>query len=358
MSRATSATIHVDALRQNLLRMRERAPLSKVMAVVKADGYGHGLERVAHALEGADAFGVASIADGERLRAAGLSKRIVVLSGFDEPGDLPLIRRLNLDSVVHNPEQVRMLRIDGDPRPVRVWLKFDTGMHRLGFAPSDAERVYRELRSLPQVDPNIVMMSHFARSDEFDHQATAEQITMFERGTKGLPSPRSLANSAGVLGWPSSHLDWIRPGGALYGLSVAEGRSAAEFGLLPAMSLSTRIIAINQVPAGDSIGYGGSFVAPTPMRIGIAAIGYGDGYPRHAPSGTPVLVGGHRVSTVGRVSMDLLALDLTACPGVSVGAPVELWGRQLPVETVAAAAGTISYELTCGITRRVRFIED
>lgn len=358
MSRATSATIHTEALRQNLCRVRELAPKAKVVAVVKADGYGHGLERVAQALEGADAFGVASIADGERLRAAGLSKRIVLLSGFDEPGDLPLIRRLNLDSVVHNPEQVRMLRIDGDPRPVRVWLKFDTGMHRLGFAPADAEKVYRELRSLPQVDPNIVMMSHFARSDEFDHQATAEQIALFERGTRGLPSPRSLANSAGVLGWPTSHMDWVRPGGALYGLSVAEGRTAAEFGLQPVMTLSTRIIAINQVPQGEAIGYGGSFVASAPMRVGIAAIGYGDGYPRHAPSGTPVMVAGKRVATVGRVSMDLLALDLTAHPEIKIGAPVELWGRNLPVEEVADAAETISYELTCGITRRVRFIED
>ena len=358
MSRATSATIHIDALRQNLLRIRQLAPCSKVMAVVKADGYGHGLERVAQALEGADAFGVASIADGERLRAAGLSKRIVLLSGFDEPGDLALIRRLNLDSVVHHPDQVRMLRVDGDPRPVRVWLKFDTGMHRLGFAPSDAERIYRELRSLPQVDPDIVMMSHFARSDEFDQQATAEQIACFERGTQGLPSPRSLANSAGVLGWPTSHLDWVRPGGALYGLSVVEGRAGSEFGLLPAMSLSTRIIAINQVPKDEAIGYGGSFVAPRTMRVGIAAIGYGDGYPRHAPSGTPVLVAGQRAITVGRVSMDLLAIDLSELESVQVGASVELWGQHLPVESVAEAAGTISYELTCGITRRVRFIED
>lgn len=358
MSRATSATIHIDALRQNLLRIRQLAPSSKVMAVVKADGYGHGLERVAQALEGADAFGVASIADGERLRAAGLAKRIVLLSGFDEPGDLALIRRLNLDSVVHHPEQVRMLRVDGDPRPVRVWLKFDTGMHRLGFAPSDAERIYRELRSLPQVDPDIVMMSHFARSDEFDQQATAEQIACFERGTQGLPSPRSLANSAGVLGWPTSHLDWVRPGGALYGLSVVEGRAGPEFGLLPAMSLSTRIIAINEVPQGEAIGYGGGFIAPRTMRVGIAAIGYGDGYPRHAPSGTPVLVAGQRAVTVGRVSMDLLAIDLTDLAPIAVGAAVELWGQHLPVEIVAEAAGTISYELTCGITRRVRFIED
>jgi len=357
MSRPTSATIHLDALRHNLYRIRELAPRSQIMAVVKADGYGHGLERAALALEGADAFGVAAIADAERLRAAGLSQRIVLLSGFDEPSDLAQLRRLKLDSVVHHEEQLRMLEADRDARPLRLWLKLDTGMHRLGFPAERAAAVYRRLRALPQADAELSLMTHFARSDEFAVAATREQIDRFEHATAGLPGPRSLANSAAVLGWRDAHADWVRPGGALYGLSVVEGASAASFGLKPAMSLTTRLIAVNEVTAGESIGYGGAFVAPETMPVGIAAIGYGDGYPRHAPSGTPVLVNGQRSRTVGRVSMDLLAIDLRGLPDARVGDPVLLWGPGLPVEDVAAAAGTISYELTCGITRRVRFIE-
>lgn len=358
MSRPTRATIHSDALRRNLLRIRELAPHSRVMAVVKADGYGHGLERVAHALEGADAFGVAAISDAERLRAAGTAKRTVLLSGFDEPVDLPVLRRLQVDSVVHHEEQLRMLELDRAAGVVRVWLKIDSGMHRLGFAPERAAEVYARLRALPNVHPEIVLMSHFARSDEFDVDTTPRQVDRFRQATCDLPGERSLCNSAAVLGWPQAHADWVRPGGALYGLNVVEGRSAASFGLEPAMTLSTRLIAINDVAAGEAVGYGGAFVCPRPMRIGIAAIGYGDGYPRHAPAGTPVLVNGQACGSVGRVSMDLLAVDLSQQPQATVGDPVVLWGQGLPVERIAEAAGTISYELTCGITRRVRFVED
>ncbi len=358
MSRPTAATIHLDALRANLASLRRRAPRSRVMAVVKADGYGHGLERVARALEGADAFGVAAISDAERLRAAGLSQRIVLLSGIDEAADLPLLRRLRLDTVIHHESQLRLLELDRDPAPIRVWLKLDSGMHRLGFPARRAAEVHARLRALPAIDREIVVMTHLARSDEFGDAATPAQMAAFDAAVAGLPGMRSLANSAAVLGWPDSHADWVRPGGALYGLSVVDGRPAASFGLLPAMTLSTRLIAINQVEAGDAIGYGGGYVASGPMRIGIAAIGYGDGYPRHAPSGTPVLVAGRRVGTVGRVSMDLLAVDLRNAPEAKVGDPVVLWGRGLPVEEIAEAAGTISYELTCGITRRVRFVEE
>lgn len=358
MSRPTRATIHTDALRRNLLRIRELAPHSRVMAVVKADGYGHGLERVAHALEGADAFGVAAISDAERLRAAGSSKRTVLLSGFDEPADLPVLRRLQIDSVVHHEAQLRMLELDRHPGVVRVWLKIDSGMHRLGFAREQAAQAYQRLRALPQVHPDIVLMSHFARSDEFEQPTTREQIACFESATAGLDGERSLSNSAAVLGWPQAHADWVRPGGALYGLNVVEGRSAESFGLAPAMTLSTRLIAINDVAAGESIGYGGGYVCSRPMRVGIAAIGYGDGYPRHVPSGTPVRVGDQLCGTLGRVSMDLLAVDLSELPQAAVGERVVLWGQGLPVERIADAAGTISYELTCGITRRVRFVED
>jgi alanine racemase len=357
MSRPTSATIHLDALRHNLARIRELAPSSRVMAVVKADGYGHGLERVAHALEGADAFGVAALSDAERLRAAGLSKRIVLLSGFDEPGDLALMRRLDVESVLHHDAQVRMLEAEGEGAPLRVWLKLDTGMHRLGFAPLRARDLHARLRALRNVDPDIVLMTHFARSDEFAIDATAKQIAAFEAATQGLEGARSLSNSAAVLGWPAAHGDWVRPGGALYGLSPVAGRSGLDFGLEPAMTLATRLIAINRIAQGEAVGYGGAFVCPEDMPVGIAAIGYGDGYPRHAGTGTPVLVNGVRAPICGRVSMDLLAIDLRALPQAKVGDPVVLWGRGLPVEEVAAAAGTIGYELACGITRRVRFLE-
>jgi len=358
MSRPTVATIHLDALRSNLAQVRRVAPASKVLAVVKADGYGHGLERVAQALNGADAFGVAAISDAQRLRAAGLSQRIVLLSGIDEAADLPLLRQLQLDTVVHHVSQLRLLEADRIPTPIRVWVKVDSGMHRLGFAPAEAGNAYARLRALPNVASDIVLMTHFARSDEFAADTTREQIALFNEVTRDLPGQRSLANSAAVLGWPASHADWVRPGGALYGLSVVDGRPAASFGLQPAMTLSTGLIAINGLSKGERLGYGGSFEASTDMRIGIAAIGYGDGYPRHAPSGSPVLVNGQRARTVGRVSMDLLAIDLGPIANAKVGDPVVLWGKGLAVEEVAAAAGTIGYELTCGITRRVRFIED
>ena len=358
MSRPACATIHTDALQHNLAEIRRRAAKSRVMAVVKADGYGHGLERVAQALAGADAFGVASIADAERIRATGSSKRIVLLSGFFEPGDLGLIRRLQLDTVLHHASQLEMIEADRDPTPLNLWVKFDSGMHRLGFALADARRIAERVRALPQCAEPPVWMTHFARSDEFEAQATAEQVARFDAALQGLDGPRSLSNSAAVLGWPTAHRDWVRAGGALYGLSVVAGRSGADFGLRPAMSLSTRLIAVNQVPAGEAIGYGGVYIARRPLRVGIAAIGYGDGYPRVAPSGTTVLVRGRPAPTVGRVSMDLLAVDLSELPDAEVGDPVLLWGPALPVEQVAESAGTISYELTCGITRRVRFVED
>lgn len=358
MSRPTCATIHTDALQHNLAEVRRRAPQSRVMAVVKADGYGHGLERVAQAMAGADAFGVASIADAERIRATGSSKRIVLLSGFFAPADLALIRRLQLDTVLHHESQLAMIEADRDPAPLRLWVKFDSGMHRLGFGLGETRRVVERVLALPQCVEPPVWMSHFARSDEFEAPATAEQIARFDAALAAVQGPRSLSNSAAVLGWPQAHRDWVRAGGALYGLSVVDGRDGSDFGLRPAMSLSTRLIAINEVAAGEPVGYGGAFVCPRPMRIGIAAIGYGDGYPRLAPSGTPVLVNGAPCVTVGRVSMDLLAVDLGTQPEARVGDPVLLWGPGLPVETIAAAAGTISYELTCGITRRVRFVED
>ncbi|KGQ20280.1 Alanine racemase [Lysobacter dokdonensis DS-58] len=362
MARPTSATIHTDALRHNLSQVRARAPGSRVMAVVKADGYGHGLERVARALQGADAFGVAALSDAERLRAAGLSQPIVLLSGFDAADDLPQLRRLNVETVVHHATQLTMLEQAPDGDPIRCWLKVDSGMHRLGFAPECVREAYARMQAMPAVADGVVLMNHFASSDEFangpgDGAQTKAQMRLFDEATAGLAGPRSLANSAAVLGWPDAHADWVRPGGALYGISVVEGTTGADFDLRPAMTLGTRLIAVNRVCKGERVGYSATWTCPEDMPIGVAAIGYGDGYPRHAPSGTHVLLDGRPAPIVGRVSMDLMTLDLRNHPGAKPGDPVVLWGDGLPVETIAAAAGTIGYELVCSITRRVRFVE-
>ncbi len=358
MSRLAVATIHLDALRANLARVRALAGGTRVMAVVKADAYGHGLERCARALGDADAFGVASIADGLRLRAAGHRQRIVVLSGPDAHSDIAEMRRLQLEAVIHHDSQLAMLEAERAGTPLRVWLKLDTGMHRLGFPAGRAGELHARLRALPAVDPDIVLMTHFASSDEFDNDFTARQIVAFEDATRGLPGERSLSNSAGVLGWPQARGDWVRVGGLLYGLSVALGKTGADFGFRPAMTLSTRLIAINRVKRGERIGYGATYECPEDMPVGVAAIGYGDGYPRSAPSGTPVRVAGAPAVLVARVSMDLIALDLRNAPDARVGDSVTLWGPALPVEIIAQHAGTISYELTCGVTRRVLFAEE
>ncbi|HEY7872333.1 MAG TPA: alanine racemase [Rudaea sp.] len=363
MSRTALATIHLGALRRNLARVRELAVDAKVMAVVKADGYGHGLERVARALDDADAFGVASLGDGLRLRAAGITKRVVVLSGPDEAGDLSEFRRLGLDAVIHHESQLTWLEADHDARPLRVWLKIDTGMHRLGFAPVQARAAHARLRALANVDADIALMTHFAASDEFENALTVRQIAAFDAATQGLEGSRSLANSAGVLGWPQAKnadlgQNWVRVGGLLYGLSAVDGKSGADFGFEPAMTLSAKLIAVNRVARGERVGYAATFECPEDMPVGVAAIGYGDGYPRSAPSGTPVLVEGKHVALIGRVSMDLIAIDLRNAPSAKVGDRVTLWGRELPIEEIAARAGTISYDLTCGMTKRVLFVED
>ncbi|TAM61725.1 MAG: alanine racemase [Rhodanobacter sp.] len=360
MSRTTVATIHLGALRHNLARLKALAAPAKVMAVVKADAYGHGLERVARALNGeAEAFAVAALGDGLRLRAAGHSQRIVVLSGPDSASDIVEMQRLALEAAIHHDVQLQWLAHASPMRGrLRVWLKIDSGMHRLGFAPERVAEVHAQLRAMPGIDPGIGLLTHFAESEVFDGERTSAQIACFMEATRDLHGPRSLSNSAAVLGWPGARGDWVRTGGLLYGLSVVDGRGGADFGFRPAMTLSTQLIAINRVRRGERIGYNGSWTCPEDMAVGVAAVGYGDGYPRSAPAGTPVLVGDRRVPLIGRVSMDLITLDLRDAPAAKVGDRVTLWGPELPVETVATHAGTIAYDLTCGMTRRVLFVED
>ncbi len=357
MSRSAIASISLPALQHNLERVRTLAPRSKVMAVVKADGYGHGLERVARALASADAFGVAAIADALRLRASGHRQRIVVLSGIDEPADLAEVRRLDLDVVLHHDDQLAMVKSDPDPRPLRIWLKLDTGMHRLGFPHARAGALVRQLRELPQVHPDLSVMSHFANSDVSTDPGNASQMTRFDLATRDLPVARSLANSAAICHMPGAHHEWVRPGGLLYGLGLSPDQTGSDLGFKPVMHLSSKVIAIQTFAAGERIGYAGTYVCPKAQRVGVVAMGYGDGYPRHVGTGGPVLLRGRRSRVLGRVSMDLLSIDLDEFPEVRVGERVTLWGDSLPVEHVAAAADTISYELTCGVTKRVMFLE-
>jgi alanine racemase len=325
------------------------------MAVVKANAYGHGLERVGLALADADAFGVATISDAHRLRSAGLSQRIVLLSGFDEAADLAELRALAVDTVVHHQYQIDILQAErGDP--LRVWLKIDSGMHRLGIPLARAGLAWQTLRDCHSV-AEIVLMTHLASADEPASDQTARQLEAFSAATAGLPGERSIANSPGLLNIPAARSGWVRLGGLLYGLSTHGDRNGEDYGLKPVMSLDSKLIAINDVSAGERVGYGGAYRCERATRLGIVAIGYGDGYPRSAPSGTPTLIRGRRCPTIGRVSMDLLAVDLSELPAARIGDRVCLWGPELAVEAVAASAGTISYELTCGVTRRVLFVE-
>jgi alanine racemase len=360
MSRTTVATIHLGALRHNLARLKALAAPAQVMAVVKADAYGHGLERVARALDReASAFAVAALGDGLRLRAAGHRQRIVVLSGPDSLSDIAEMQRLQLDAAIHHDTQLQWLaHADAARGRVRVWLKVDSGMHRLGFAPGRVAGVHAQLAAMPGVDSAIGLLTHFSESEVFGGERTPAQIACFDEATRMFAGPRSLSNSAAVLGWPEARGDWVRTGGLLYGLSVVDGKTGEDFGFRPAMTLSTRLIAINRINKGERIGYNGTWTCPEDMPVGVAAVGYGDGYPRSAAAGTPVLVGEQRVPLIGRVSMDLITLDLRDAPAAKIGDRVMLWGPQLPVETIAARSATISYDLTCGMTRRVLFIED
>lgn len=352
MSRATRATISAGALEHNLQVLGRRAPGARVMAVIKANAYGHGLEAVARGLRQADAFAVASAEEGLAVRAAGLAQPVVLLEGAFSPDDLALAAREGFALVVHSPEQLAMLEAFSGGQ-LGFWLKIDTGMHRLGFRPEEARAAHARLQRHPQRRGPVGLMTHLARADEAGAPGVADQLAAF--GAFGdLPGPRSIANSAATLALPATHADWIRPGLALYGISPFAFRTGAEEGLRPAMALETRLIAVRAVRAGEPVGYGARWTAPADATIGIAAVGYGDGFPRHAPNGTTVLVGGRPAALVGRVSMDMIALDLRGHPQVEVGAPVELWGAGAPIEQLARAASMIPYELTCGVTQRVR----
>ena len=350
MPRAARVTISMPALRHNLLRVRALAPTSRVWAVVKADAYGHGLEALLPALDMADGLALVEFDRAQSLRELGWRKPILMLEGAFEPADVTLAVQLELSLTVHEPRQIDWLAALAPPSRLDVQLKLNSGMNRLGFPAADYRLAWERLRGLPSV-ANITLMTHFANAD-LPGGAT-EALAVFERASLGLAGQRSLANSAAIIDWPPAHCDWVRPGIMLYGATPFGNRSAASLDLVPVMQFESRLIGRQRLKPGDAVGYGSSFVADRPMSIGIVACGYADGYPRHAPTGTPVAVCGVRTRTVGRVSMDMLAVDLEPVPQALIGSPVELWGRQVPVDEVAASAGTIGYELTCAIAPRV-----
>jgi alanine racemase len=344
------------ALRQNLAVLRQRAPHAKLCAVVKANAYGHGIERLLEALRGVDALAMLDLNEAERVRAGGWRGPIWLLEGVFEPRDLEICSRLGLWHTVHCDEQIDALSRHKTQEPHRVFLKMNSGMNRLGFGPTRYRSAWARLQALTQVD-EISHMTHFSDAD--GEPGIAAQLRVFNEITLDLAGERSLANSAALLRHPQAHADWVRPGIAIYGSAPDyPEHDIGHWGLQPVMTLRAQVIAVQTLKAGDTVGYGSTFVAPNAMRMGVVACGYADGYPRTAPTGTPVLVDGQRSLTLGRVSMDMLAVDLSHCPGAGVGSEVTLWGRArqgavLSVDEVAAAAGTLGYELLCALAPRV-----
>ena len=352
MSRPIVAQVNLAALRANLARVRERAPGAQVLAVVKANAYGHGLARVLPALDAADGLALVELDAAIALRAAHYARRILLLEGFFAPDELPEFSARRLATVVHHEEQVRMLETARLARPLEVFVKVNTGMNRLGVAPAAVAALVERLSHCESVAVLRLMM-HFARADEDD--GVAEPLRVFDAACKGLPYPRSVANSAGVIRYAEVGGDIVRPGIMLYGATPFAYDSAETLGLVPVMTLRSELIAVQELAAGDAVGYGASYVAAGPRRIGVVACGYADGYPRHAPNGTPVLVCGRKVPVAGRVSMDMIAVDLAEVPEARAGSPVVLWGEGLPVDEVAGAASTVGYELLCAVAPRVPF---
>ncbi len=351
--RLIRARIDSAALRSNLRVIRACAPGRRVMAVVKANAYGHGLTGTALALADADAFAVARLEEAMALREAGLRRRIVLLEGVFDAAQLQEAARLDLDLVVHQDLQLALLETQPSERRYRLWLKVDTGMNRLGFRPEQFRAAWQRLTRLSAPPLELRVLTHLAGADEEDGSFTREQLARLEPLVQGLNVEVSIANSAAILSQPTTHAHWVRPGLALYGISPFPQRRGREFGLKPAMTLESTVIAVRELPAGERVGYGGTWRASRPTRLAIIAAGYGDGLLRSLSNGAPMLIGARRVPLVGRVSMDMIAADVTELPGVSVGDRVELWGAGLAVEEVAAAGGTIAYELLCAVSQRV-----
>jgi alanine racemase len=358
MPRPIRATVSAGALAHNLLVARAHAGRAKIWAVLKANAYGHGLERAARALEGADGFAVLDFQEAARLRVAGVAKPILMLEGIFKPGDIPLLAKYGLTPVVHNPEQVELLKAADLGGEIEAYVKVNSGMNRLGFTIESVRAAYNTLRMHRQIR-KVSLMSHFADADgPAGVKGQLDWLEEIVRPIEGLAlATRSLANSAALIRYPEARADWVRPGIMLYGGSPFADQSAAQLDLKPVMTLSSELIATQHLQEGEHVGYGFAYTAAGEMTIGIVACGYADGYPRHAPSGTPVLVNGKRTRTVGRVSMDMICVDISDIPEAYIGTPVTLWGEGLPADEVAASAGTVSYELFCALAPRVPVAE-
>lgn len=350
MTRPLFAHIDADALQHNLAVARSHAGKARIMAVVKANAYGHGLSRVAQALWATDGFAVASLEEAVQLRDLGWQKPILLLEGAFAASEIDECVNRQLTLAVHQFEQIRMLQMTKIAQPLAIFLKLNSGMNRLGFKPQDYPLALAQLQVMAACT-NITLMSHFATAD--DANGVTEQLNIIKKCFSGLAYPMSIANSAALFRYPACKGDWVRPGIALYGASPFTDASADTLDLHPVMTLYSQIIAVQTLMRGDALGYARAWFADRPSRIGVVACGYADGYPRHAPTGTPVLVNGHVTRTLGRVSMDMLFVDLTTLPDAGVGSPVVLWGKGLPVEQIALSAGTISYELLCARAQRV-----
>lgn len=351
---AATALINRRALRHNFQQLRQRVPDCRLVAVVKANAYGHGALETARTLPDADAFGVARIEEAQGLRTGGITQPIMLLEGFFNVSDLAAIAALNFQTAVHTEEQLQALEQASLSQPVTVWMKLDTGMHRLGVLPEQAEAFYARLSRCANVRQPVNIISHLACADELEGDATPQQLAVFNAFCADKPGLRSLAASGGLLFWPPSHFDAVRPGIILYGVSPLETHPwAHELGFQPAMTLTSSLIAVREHQAGQPVGYGGAWVSQRQTRLGVVAIGYGDGYPRAAPSGTPILVNGREVPLVGRVAMDMICVDLGPDALDSAGDPVILWGEGLPVERIAEITQVSSYELITRLTSRV-----
>jgi alanine racemase len=361
MNPAAYAILNLEAVQHNLQIARHYSPNAKIMAVIKANGYGHGLLRIASALQTVDGFAVARVDEGIRLRTAGVTTRIALLEGFTCAEELDNLINYQLDAVVHSFRQVEIFEQRDEQAQIAIWLKMDTGMNRLGFKAHEFKAVYERLQCCSIIRQPINLMTHLANADDQQDQMTIQQIDLFKQTIASLEQmvgrECSIANSAGILAWKASLNDWVRPGIMLYGISPFAESTGAQLDLKPIMSLHSRLIAVKSLEIGDKVGYSGTWVCTKPTRLGVVAIGYGDGYPRYAKSGTPVLVNGQRVSLIGRVSMDMITVDLELQPHAKPGDPVTLWGDGLAVEEIALCAETIPYTLVCGITQRVQIVE-
>jgi len=354
MTPAAYAVVDLDAVKHNLAQVRQFAPNAKVMAVIKANAYGHGLINVAQALGDVDGIAVARLAEGIELRKSGITCRITVLEGFVCEQELDELLQFNLEAVVHSVGQVDILEGFTAQGHLSIWMKLDSGMNRLGFKADQFLSVYQRLIKTKHVKQPIAFMSHFSTADEINSRVTQQQIKLFSGLVSRYPGEQTLANSAAIIACPNSIKDWVRPGIMLYGVSPFADSIGIDIGLKPVMSFHARVISVKMIKAGEFVGYSGTWCSKADTRLGVVAIGYGDGYPRSAKSGTPVLVNGKRVPLVGRVSMDMITVDLTSQPDSKPGDKVTLWGEGLPVEVIAKFSETIPYTLLCGVTQRVR----